>query len=404
MRSVLARPRIRCQPSAPQVATSPVRKPSRPPSSRRRSPPALRDSRRTSWRLNLEFPGLLVVGRVRRHVGHDPGSHPRQRGPDLPRPSFAVGPGTDRDECFGHPVAFHPAGVRVVFRAPRRRPPATRRCRRRAGGRRATRPPPPARRPAATRSSDAEVQAAARSGVRRRSRPDGVHQAGADSQCTQHAEDQPVDVKEREAVHQGVRCRPGPRLRQGVEVRGDCSGGQDDALGRAGGCAGVHHQRARPGRRGAARRGAGVVDVRDRHTRPSARPRRFAEHASAPESASTWSRSNGPASAASAPTDTCGQGAQDRDHRGHLGVCLNDHGPGSGQSVRTHPRRRDQLLAGRRHVPDPHGRAVVAAGEQPGSSSSSVFIARLSWLACASAPRPSRVTHSRVEHSSRRER
>jgi len=68
---------------------------SRPPSSRRRSPPALRDSRRTSWAPEPGVPRAPRRRRVRRHVGHDPGSHPGSRGPDLPRPSFAVCPGTD---------------------------------------------------------------------------------------------------------------------------------------------------------------------------------------------------------------------------------------------------------------------------------------------------------------------
>ena len=67
-------------------------------------------------------------------------------------------------------------------------------------------------------------------------------QAAADAQRAEHAQDQPVDVEERQGVDQHVGGGPAPGTGQGVEVEGGVAVRDHRPLGRAGGARGVEHQ------------------------------------------------------------------------------------------------------------------------------------------------------------------
>jgi hypothetical protein len=185
---------------------------------------------------------------------------------DVAGPAFAVGARADRDQRLGHavPLDRRLPGERhqVVEHRHRQRgaaghqqPGGAQAARRVRGGADAG----PHRR-------YAEVQGAARRGVRLRGGPAGVHQPAAQPQRPEHAEDEPVHVVERKSVHQRVAGGPLPRRGQRVQVGGDRGAGQDHALGRAGGAAGVEHQ-SRPVRRRLGRHGAVPCGAGDRQDR-----------------------------------------------------------------------------------------------------------------------------------------
>ena len=80
------------------------------------------------------------------------------------------------------------------------------------------------------------------SGYRLWREPSRVPKRPAGSKRPQHAEDQAVHMEERKAVREHVVRSPLPHLRQGVEVRGDGSPGQDHPFRRPGRPGGVEDE------------------------------------------------------------------------------------------------------------------------------------------------------------------
>ena len=70
-----------------------------------------------------------------------------------------------------------------------------------------------------------------------------VDQPAADPGGPEGAEDEPVRVEERQPVHEDVPRRPLPYLGKRVEIRGDGTAGQHDALRQPGGARRVENQR-----------------------------------------------------------------------------------------------------------------------------------------------------------------
>ena len=70
-----------------------------------------------------------------------------------------------------------------------------------------------------------------------------MRQATPDPQRAEHAEDEAVDVEQRQAVDEMIVGGPPPRLGEAVEIRGDRTRRQHRALGQSGGSGRVHDER-----------------------------------------------------------------------------------------------------------------------------------------------------------------